>query len=77
MIEGLVIVSLNTMVYGTKLNKAYNDKNPENQLYTPDQYTEDPFGQLEWLEQELSECRLDGKKVYITGQPISNSKGRR
>ena len=75
MIEGLVIVSLNTMVYGTKLNKAYNDKNPENQLYTPDQYTEDPFGQLEWLEQELSECRLDGKKVYITGHhpPVSQS----
>lgn len=66
-VNGLIVVSLNTMIWGTKLNKKYNEKTPGNKLHIPDQYTEDPFGQLQWLKEELTHARLAGKKVYVVG----------
>ena len=61
------MISLNTMIWGTKINEKYNKENPNNKLHVPDSYTEDPFGQLEWLNQELLHARAAGKKAYIIG----------
>lgn len=66
-VPDLVVISLNTMLWGVNLNKKYNQGNPNNELHVPDHYTEDPFGQLQWLKDELSKARAGGKKVYIVG----------
>lgn len=66
-VPDLVVISLNTMLWGVNLNKKYNQGNPNNELHVPDHYTEDPFGQLQWLKEELSKARAGGKKVYIVG----------
>jgi sphingomyelin phosphodiesterase acid-like 3 len=66
-VKDLVVLSLNTMIWGTKLNTKYNKMNPNNKLHVPDHYTEDPFGQLEWLKQELLQARVTGKKAYVIG----------
>ena len=58
-IPGLKIMQLNTIVYSPSSSCGAADGED-----CPDK-TEDPFGQFEWMREELERCREDGCRVYL------------
>ncbi|EGC29662.1 hypothetical protein DICPUDRAFT_84333 [Dictyostelium purpureum] len=53
-VPGLVVISLNTVLYSTKNKNVFSTPN-------------DPCGQFGWLEQQLQSAQQNGDSVYIIG----------